>query len=167
MELQCWRVDDAGNIQFMDVGAPTGKVGALRIGMAPNQFGEVEQSFGTVVTTAAKKLKVIPWNVSADGSIERTQSDWTSDDAITKIALAPDVGFVAALRGTDGKLRLRAWDYSPASLDDLDYEWNLRASASAGGIEEVAITPTNTYGLYVTAVRMAAGFLRVILWKLT
>src|SRR5262245_48594544 len=114
------------------------------------------------VRTDSNELKVIVWDVGADGALTR-RGDAVAG-GVTRVAITdwPEgPGVVTAVRMTSGDLKVIAWkvatDGSVQRADD----------GTAGPVSEVAISSPPGFAGVVTPVRTASGDLKVIAWKVS
>lgn len=113
-------------------------------------------------------LELVAYNVSPDdGEVVFKDDDvaGTADGALaipaTELAITDGVNFATASLGNDGKLAVISWNYDGANLT----QYGLGFGATA---QEVAVTKTHgtgSTGRVVTAIRTAAGNLRLDVWE--
>jgi len=124
-----------------------------------------QQQVVTAVRTQAGALKLIAWNVAANGAITRTGDSASQAGTASSIAIARNASgnrFITACRSGSSRLLLLSWDVNNAgsTVNRLADSGNQASTASV--IRIVALT-TNRF---VTACRAKNGSLLLIGWKL-
>ncbi len=119
----------------------------------------------TATRTQAGTLKLIAWQVAANGGVTRTGDSGDQAGAATSIAIARNTTgsrYVTACRTAAGTLRLISWDVNAAgtSLTRRGDSANLAGAATL--VNLVAVDD----GLFVSAVRAGNGRLLLISWRL-
>lgn len=119
----------------------------------------------TAVRTQARTLKLIAWRVNANGSITRTGDSGEQAGAASSISIARQPTgsrFVTAVRTSGGDLKLISWDVNNTGSAVTRRGDSGNQAGRASLINICALTNSR----FATAVRTAAGNLRVILWNL-
>jgi hypothetical protein len=119
----------------------------------------------TAVRTQAGTLKLIAWNVAANGAINRTGDSADAAGAATSIAIARNTTgarFVTACRAANGSLKLISWNVnsSGTTISRLGDSGNQAGAATL--IKIVAVSQDR----FVTACRDGSGDLKLIGWRL-
>jgi hypothetical protein len=119
----------------------------------------------TAVRSGDGTLKLIAWEVTA-GSLQIVRKGDASGSAITHVAITevrnPLTAVVTASRGSDGNLKLTAWQVT------TDKTFIKKGEAVAGPISAVAATTVRVSAakeFVLTAVRDKDGYLEVIAWE--
>lgn len=115
--------------------------------------------------TQAGKLKLIAWQVNANGSITRTGDSSDQAGAATSVSIArqpTDSTFVTAVRTSGGDLKLISWAVNAGGSMITRRGDSGNQAGRASMINVVALTNTS----FVTAVRTSGGDLKLILWRL-
>jgi len=117
------------------------------------------------VRTQSGTLKLIAWNVAANGAITRTGDSGDQAGAATSIAIARNTTgsrFVTACRAGNGSLKLISWDVNNGgtALTRLGDSGNQAGAATL--IQLVAVSANR----FVAACRDGSGNLKLIGWRL-
>lgn len=165
-----WRVASNGQITRLSQ-AP----GAVNQAGSVSRISAVANRTGDRVLTAVRdgngQLKVIPWQVSASGSVNRLQGEVTGgavNDRVGRVRLkhvisatfvdSTTILLATAIRGGTGNLLINTWRLAPnGRLARL-------GTTSAGAITEVSAVGLGENRL-VTAVRDGDGNLLLIAWN--
>jgi hypothetical protein len=119
------------------------------------------QQVVTAVRTQSNTLKLISWQVLANGSVNRTGDSSNQAGVASSIDITKGSKYVTACRISEGNLRLISWDIDNGGIiSRLGDSANLAGVAS--NIKIVALSDT----LFVTACRTESGNLKLISWRL-
>jgi hypothetical protein len=113
------------------------------------------------VRTQAGTLRLIAWQVNANGSVTRTGDSADQAGAASDISIARNPGtsqYVTAVRTGSGSLRLISWGVNAAGTAMTRRGDSGNQAGAASLIRVVAVRRDR----FVTAVRTASGSLRVI-----
>lgn len=157
LKLISWRLNNDGSLtRLSDSANAAGAVSEVSL-LLRNSNQVV-----TSVRDGNGKLKLIVWNVAASGAITRLGDSAALAGAATLIRSAKDSHghVITSVRAADGTLKLIVWSISAngntvTRLGD--------SSNQAGQIGDNALM-TRPGGLMVSAVRTAAGTLKLISW---
>lgn len=119
----------------------------------------------TATRTQAGTLKIIAWQVAANGAIARTGDSADQAGDATSIAIArPPTGsrYVTACRTANGALKLISWDVNAAGTAITRRGDSGALAGAATLVNLVALSNT----LFVSAVRASNGRLLLISWRL-
>jgi hypothetical protein len=168
LALASWRVDAAGQISHLD-NAGAGAVNGLDIAVYTRETDPGFTNPRTIVVTAVHNgsgdLELITWSVSESVTGKITRQGSVTDAPATHIAVGKvGVAFeedriLTADRDGNGKLAMQIWQTKNENADIISED-----SAAGGTVEEIAIASYSARYL-VTAVRTAAGNVKVISWR--
>lgn len=119
------------------------------------------QQVVTAVRTGSDNLRLISWQVNADGSVTRTGDSSNQAGEASSIDIAHGNLYVTACRTGSGKLRVISWDINNAGAITRKGD-----SANLAGEASVIRIAAMSNDLFVTACRTGSGNLRLISWKL-
>jgi len=163
LKLIVWGVTSAGSFsRLSDSGAQAGAATLIRV--AHDVHGNVV----TAVRDGDGDLKLITWRIGSEGLVTRLKDSGNQAGAIGDNALAAHGdGVVSAVRTAPGSLRLIAWSTTAAGV--LTRRSDSAGQAGAASLIEVVPgdgTPDSAGRSVstVTAVRTAAGALKLITW---
>jgi hypothetical protein len=129
---------------------------------------EDEKQIVTAVKTSSGEIKLIVWDVLANGTIERRGDVTTEQGSNVEIEFFKTSSYMLGYRLGSGKLRLESWELSQ-NEDTLDvslrrlYKKDTDGQTNLFAMERV-LTEQPTI---VTALRTQSGVLKVILWQYT
>jgi hypothetical protein len=142
----------------------------LRCGDSGSQAGFVSeiaairhlnQQVVTAVRTKENTLKLISWQVNANGSVSRTGDSGSQAGVASSIDIARGDRYVTACRTSSGKLKLISWDIDAGGTIQRGGDSGSQAG-TASRIKIVALDED----LFVTACRDSGGNLKLITWRL-
>ncbi|MEP7141750.1 MAG: matrixin family metalloprotease [Ferruginibacter sp.] len=119
----------------------------------------------TAVRAQNGSLKLIGWNVSANGSITRTGDSASQAGAATSIAIARNASgshFVTACRSGAGRLLLISWNINAGGTTIT----RLADSGGLAGTASIIRIATAGNNRFVTACKAGNGNLLLIVWRL-
>ena len=168
LRLATYLVDNGGQLSMsMDSGNQAGSVEKLSMAAYDSQ------RVVTAVKTSEGNLKLIPWRINQDGSIDRLhgQNDPTFNDPNAGYIDEIDVvGYnfnyafykhvVTAVRTSDGKLKLIAWGIDGGDIVRLG-----SSGDQAGAASQIRVAWSNNSQRVITSMRDSQGNLRVIAWR--
>ncbi|RMG56378.1 MAG: hypothetical protein D6723_00510 [Acidobacteria bacterium] len=160
LKLIAWQVTSGGEIERLG-DATAGAIGEVAITSLSSMEGD---RVVTAVRTGSGYLKLIVWQVTGQGQIERLGD--ATGNAIDQVAMASVGGnrVVTACRDAHSNLKLIAWDVSAQG------QIQALGSAAAGAISQVAIVGLRAVGSdarMLTAVRTGSGYLKLIAWDVS
>lgn len=137
--------------------ASAGAVSAVAISRARNFNGVF-----VAVRDSQQNLKVIPFQISADGQTVTRRKSGQAGKIGTAIAVAPLAqGVAAGMRDASGGLRIITWKVA----GNGNISGPRRATATAGGISQISLlTAPHGDSNLTSVVRDASGGLRLIGW---
>jgi hypothetical protein len=119
----------------------------------------------TAVRTQAGALKLIAWDVDANGNITRTGDSGAQAGAATSIAIARNTTgnrFVTACRTASGRLKLISWNINNSGNTLSRLADSGAQAGTASMIRIVAVTENR----FTVACRTSNGTLKLIGWRL-
>jgi hypothetical protein len=163
--LISWRLNDDGSLTRLLPDSPgeagaVSEISSVRIPTSAGGGGRLVTS----VRTAAGKLKLIVWNVSADGAFERLGDSSDQAGAATMIRSVRDNHghILTAVRAGDGSLKLISW---AISRDGKTVSRLTDSGSQGGGIGDHALV-IRAPGA-ISAVRTIQGNLKLIAWEVS
>lgn len=122
--------------------------------------------FLTAVRDAGGLLKLIAWKAPAEGPVERLSDAVAGPARGVSVSHVGAGRYAAAYRDPEGDLRIQCFRWGATGTpSSVVYDFTLAEVASAGEIHSVAVAEGPSTNC-VTAVRTAAGNLKMILWEL-
>jgi hypothetical protein len=165
LKLISWRLNDDGSLTRLLPNGPgeAGAVSEISLVSIPSSFGEGGRLV-TSVRTAAGNLKLIVWNVSADGAFQRLGDSSDQAGASTMIRSVRDRHghIITVVRAGNGTLKLIVW---AISRDGLSVSRLTDSGNQVGGIGDHALIHREP-GV-ISAVQTSQGNLKLIAWEVS
>ncbi len=171
LRLDTWELDAAGDWSALDhITEPyaTEKIGITSYctNCDPDNFGDKTFRAITGVKGDASNLKLISWNIRANGNMSRhlastAAAECTSDVAITFQNAYDKNRIVTAVKNAAGNLELASWRFQGGVIE------RLADSGSQAGqtLSQIRISGLANPGWVMTALRTSSGNLKLISWR--